>query len=514
MLTLRKEPETASSQTDAAFIPTAAEPNAGVQSQSFTKRAWTRRVLALTTLIALLVAAFVADRVFGPADLKLPWLDPARAYLNRKLDGLMPAAASRTTFEFAPAVRGSLSVEVNATGSLRPVSIVRVSTQQGGVVEEIFVDFTSEVKKGQMLARFDSATQKLEAARIKTEMEIAELDLRLHEVRHGLRATDPETLKKITLARDAEVKAVREQLEIARANSERVRALTEKGAAPARALEEAESRVSATIQQVETVKANAVRSEADMRAAISVLEQSEIEHAMKQKAVEQARQRYQKAGIEVERGVIHSPVDGTVVWKAVEVGQTISVATDPPTLFYIAQDLTEMQVEATVDEADIAKVHVGQRATYTVSGFPGRVFEGVVRQIRTGSDALYGNKGNASAAVGYIVVISALNKKRELFPGMTASVRIQSQLVSEQWLVPNQALRISERMASEHKMGPPPAPGLVPLFLFTAEKKMTMSWVRPGPTDGTHTAVGQKHPHIGEGIQYVIARRSVSDARP
>lgn len=406
------------------------------------------------------------------------------------------------------AARGNISVAVNATGNLRPVSIVRVSTQQGGVVDEIFVDFTSEVRKGQLLATFNSETQKIDLENAKVEVKQALLEYDQAKIRHQAKERFPETLRKSMNSAKAEVNAAEISLNVEENAHRRQVVLAERGIVSQKSVEGSSARVASAKQNIERARAAYARSLADYEDALGAISQSRLDVEEKQNAIELARNRLERAEINLERTKIFSPVDGTIVWKALDVGQTISVNVELPTLFYIAQDLAEMQVEASVDEADIAKIRLGQTAKYTVSAYPGRVFEGKVKQIRTGSDALYGTKSSVSSAVSYIVVITAPNNERMLFPGMTASVRIESSLVENQWLVPNQALRVAQALAKAGNIQAPNDKSLFPLFIVNSGGQPAVTWVRPGPSDGTYTAVGPDHPHINDKVQYIIARRS------
>lgn len=246
-----------------------------------------------------------------------------------------------------PAKLDSIEVTVTATGEIQPVYKVDVGTQVSGKVEKLYVDFNSEVKKGDLLAELDRST-----------------------------------LSEQVQQSEAQVSNAQSNLTLAQRTYDRTKSLFDNKAATREALDAAEDELIRAKNQLVTAKSN-----------------------------------YQKAKVDLGYAMIYSPISGVVLNKAVEEGQTVASSFNTPTLFTIANNLTEMQVEANVDEADIGQVKVGQPVTFTVDAFPEDVFTGTVKQVRLEPTV-------TSNVVTYTVIIDAPNPEEKLFPGMTASVSI------------------------------------------------------------------------------------------
>ncbi len=246
-----------------------------------------------------------------------------------------------------PAKLDSIEVTVTATGEIQPVYKVDVGTQVSGKVEKLYVDFNSEVKKGDLLAELDRST-----------------------------------LSEQVQQSEAQVSNAQSNLTLAQRTYDRTKSLFDNKAATQEALDAAEDELIRAKNQLVTAKSN-----------------------------------YQKAKVDLGYAMIYSPISGVVLNKAVEEGQTVASSFNTPTLFTIANNLTEMQVEANVDEADIGQVKVGQPVTFTVDAFPEDVFTGTVKQVRLEPTV-------TSNVVTYTVIIDAPNPEEKLFPGMTASVSI------------------------------------------------------------------------------------------
>ncbi len=269
---------------------------------------------------------------------------------------------------------------VTATGYVQPVDKVDIGTQVSGVIEKIYVDFNSLVKKGQLLAELDKST----------------LTEKLTQANAGLVSAESD-------------------LTFAQQNFDRVKMLYENKAA----------------------------TEAAYEQAVNTLAQSKTNLANAKANVHQAK-------VNLGYAEIYSPISGIVLNRAVEQGQTVAASFNTPTLFTIANDLTKMQVEANVDEADIGQVKLGQKVTFTVDSYSDDTFEGTVAQIRLQPTV-------TNNVVTYTVIISAPNPDEKLFPGMTASVSIVT--CSEEGLtVLTEALNFkpSDEVLKHEKLPPMP----------------------------------------------------------
>ncbi len=296
------------------------------------------------------------------------------------------------SYRMAKIERGAIVSGVSASGTLAAVVTVQVGSQISGLVKEILVDFNSEVRQGQLIARLDPATFE---ARLKQ----AEADLAL--ARASVKTQQASVMKSRASLANTEKDLTRQ------------RALSKEGYAAAATLEKSQS-------AYDTARAELGMAQAQVENAEAMV--------MKQEAVVNA------ARIDLDRTYIRAPVDGTVISRDVDVGQTVAATMSAPVLFKIAQDLHKMQVEVRVDEADVGRIREGQRASFTVDSFQGRTFIGSVSQIRKAAMTIQN-------VVTYSVLVSADNDDLRLLPGLTANVRIVIDERSNVLKIPNAALR-------------------------------------------------------------------------
>jgi HlyD family secretion protein len=281
-------------------------------------------------------------------------------------------------FKTAKTVRGDLRAVVTATGTVSAVTTVQVGTQVSGTIKELFVDFNSSVKKGQLLARIDP-----------------------------------------TLS-EAKVAQARANLQAALANVEKAEA----------SLADANR----TLERNKTLFAGNYIARSDLDTA-----DTNRATALAQLSVAKAQVEQQKAALTQEETTLHytrilSPVDGTIISRNVDIGQTVAASFQTPTLFSIAQDLTRMQIDTNVDEADIGRIKVGQQVQFTVDAYPDTTFPGRVSEIRNAPTTI-------SNVVTYDVVVRVSNPELQLKPGMTANVSIITAQEKGALKIPNAALR-------------------------------------------------------------------------
>lgn len=309
-------------------------------------------------------------------------------------------------YRLAKVERGSITAAVSASGTLNPVVSVQVGSQVSGQVQEINVDYNSQVKKDQLIARInpDSFTLRVNQA-------MADLD--------AARATVMTQRANVAVL-EAELARTRINLADAQRDLERNKMLFEKSFISKAVLDKAQAVFDATGQQVKGAQAQLAVGESQVRNGQAQVQQREAQ-------LSQAR-------VDLDRTMIRAPVDGIVVKKSVEPGQTVAASLQSPELFVIAQDLRDMQVETSIDEAEVGRVRVGQAATFTVDSFPGRTFSGKVSQVRKAALVVQN-------VVTYIAVIATSNSDLSLFPGMTANVRIIVDKRDNTLRIPNAALR-------------------------------------------------------------------------
>jgi HlyD family secretion protein len=341
---------------------------------------------------------------------------------------------SSTRYRTVPAARGNLLLTVSATGNLNAVVTVQVGSQVSGNIMELNADFNSHVTKGQVVARIDPTlfqarvTQSeaaLEAARISVTNARAQIEQRkaeLAEAQANLAAASAGVLRAQAALLDAKVKYERRQT------------LYKTALIAKEDLETAQATYDTAVGGLDAAKAQESAARQAISAANAQVEVAQALYSSAQADVRQADAALAQARTDLDHTFIRAPVDGVVVARNVDVGQTVAASLQAPTLFQIAQDLTKMQVDTSVSEADIGKLQPGQPATFTVDAYPGRVFHGTVREIRKAPI-------NVQNVITYDAVIAVDNPDLKLFPGMTATVRIVTGRRDDVLRVPNAALR-------------------------------------------------------------------------
>jgi HlyD family secretion protein len=336
--------------------------------------------------------------VIAGAAVALGLIGTAYWYFNSR-----PAQAS---FRLAKIERGSLVAAVSSTGTLNPVVSVQVGSQVSGQIKEIFVDYNSVVKQGDVIARIDPDSFALRVNQALADLEAG-------------RATAL-TQRANVAALQAEVSRAQVALAEAERDLKRNQLLVEKGFVSQAILEKSQSAVAIARENVKTAQAQRAVGDAQVRNGEALVKQRESQLA--------------QAKVDLERTTIRAPVDGIVISRSVDAGQTVAASLQAPILFLIARNLTDMQVEASIDEAEIGRVAVGQDTTFTVDSFPGRTFSGKIMQVRKAAQVVQN-------VVTYIAVISAPNPDQALLPGMSANVRIITAQRNDVAKLPNAALR-------------------------------------------------------------------------
>ena len=316
------------------------------------------------------------------------------------------AAAEAPQLRTAKVERGRLVATVAASGTLAATVQVQVSSQVSGQIREVFADFNSEVKKGQLLARLDPET-------FEYRVRQAEADVEATRAQVGVQQAT-------VAARQSDVSRVTINLDEARRDLARKTDLVERNFISPAEADRARAVYRALEQELVSARAQLELAQAQVRNARAVVQQREAQLA--------------SARVDLGRTQIRAPVDGVVIKRSIEPGQTVAVSLQAPELFLIAQNLRDMQVEVSIDEAEVSRVRVGQGTTFTVDAFPGRTFEGTVRQVRKASKS-------EQNVITYTAVVSAENEAQALLPGMTANVRIVTDVRENALKVPNAALR-------------------------------------------------------------------------
>jgi HlyD family secretion protein len=302
--------------------------------------------------------------------------------------------------------RGALAAVVAASGTLNAVTTVQVGSQVSGQIKEILADFNTPVKKDQIIARIDPSSFELRVSQARADVEAARSAVAVQ--------------RSALAAQQAELARLKVNLLDAERDYQRKKSLVERNFISPADRDKAKTLFDATREQLRAAQAQAKVNEAQVDSALA--------------AVKQREALLRQAEVDLEKTIIRAPVDGTVILRNVDAGQTVAASLQAPVLFTIAQDLHDMQVEAAIDEADVGRLRVGQHASFTVDAFPRRNFSGEIRQIRK-------SPLNVQNVISYTVVISAANPDLALLPGMTANVRVEVDRRDNALKVANAALR-------------------------------------------------------------------------
>jgi HlyD family secretion protein len=346
-------------------------------------------------------------------------------------------------FRTEKVVRGDITEAVTATGTVNAVTTVLVGTQVSGTVQKIHADFNSRVKNGQLIAEIDPSTFDAQVEQAKANV----LNARGNYAKAEASLADAQR----TLARNKELFA--------------------KGYIPRSDLDTAET-------NVETSAAQSASMKASIAQAVAALSMAET------------NLRYTK---------IVSPVDGTVISRNVDVGQTVAASFQTPTLFTIAQDLTKMQIDANVDESDIGRIKLGQDVDFMVDAYPEVTFKGKVSQVRSAPITVQN-------VVTYDVVVKVDNPELKLLPGMTANVTLIISVKKDVLKVPNAALRfrpVEKEKSAGGKKGQT-------VYIAENDKPKRVS-VTAGTSDGTVTEIVSVE--IKEGQEVILEALGAKDGK-
>jgi HlyD family secretion protein len=352
-------------------------------------------------------------------------------------------------YKTAAVTRGDLTVIVTATGTVQPVNQVDVGTEISGTIRTVDVDYNDRVKVGQVLARID--TDKLQAQVLQSQSTLESVQAKLIEAQ-------------------ATVVEARDNLE----RFKRVREMSG-GKVPSQR----------EFDGADAIHKRALSNEATLKAQIS--------EAKWKLSIDQTN---------LSKAVIRSPINGVVLKRQVEPGQTVAASLQTPVLFTIAESLAQMEVQVDVDEADVAQVKVGQPAAFTVDGYPGRTFSALVKQVRYGPETVQG-------VVTYKTLLAVDNSDLALRPGMTATANVTVKRTANILLVPNVALRFLPPAPEQEaqtsgslisRLFPRPPPTSRPRDIADAKSKQQRVWilrdrqpfavaVNTGSTDGVMTEI-------------------------
>lgn len=362
---------------------------------------------------------------------------------------------SAVQYRTAKVERGSISAFVTANGTINPVITVLVGSQVSGTIQKLYADYNSRVKMGQLIAQIDPAIFQAQVSQAKAKVENARAALLNAQADIASARSNIESSK-------ANVIKAGVAVDDTKRNLNRSLELFSRNLISASDRDSTQTAYDSAVAQLEAARATQKASEAQLEAA-----QAKLESARAQ--IKQTEAELELAQVNLDHTRITAPVNGIVISRNVDVGQTVAASLQAPTLFTIAQDLTEMQVDTNVSEADIGRVAVGQETTFSVDAFPNLTFQGKVTDIRNAPVTVQN-------VVTYNVVIRVKNPELKLRPGMTANASILVARRDNVLRIPNAALRFRPDFARKEttpsQKGPAPAAAPAPTQSAVSPEKI------------------------------------------
>jgi HlyD family secretion protein len=415
-------------------------------------------------------------------------------------------------FQTATLERGSVQASISATGNCNPVVTVQVGSQVSGDIKALYADFNTKVKKGQLVAeidpqpfqaRVDQAKAFLDSAHTavaSAQAQMAKADADLASARASVANQKAAIAKAKAAANDAASKLASEK------------SLFQDGIVAKQDFDTAQSTNDQAAAEQDAAVAQLDAANHQVQSAQATYQLAKTQLASAQAQVAQAQASLAQSQLDLDHTKIIAPVDGTVIARQMDVGQTVAASFQAPTIFQIAQDLTKMQVDTNVDEADVGQVKMGQPARFTVDAYPGTTFQGAVTQIREAPI-------NVQNVITYDVVVGVPNPDLKLFPGMTANVKILTNEADAALKIPNAALRFRPAdlpaPTSVHAAGRKQQADGTTVWVLGQDGKPRPVNVTLGISDGLYTAVNAGDLKPGDKvITASLAKTSTSAPAP
>jgi HlyD family secretion protein len=350
--------------------------------------------------------------------------------------GYAGRGAAKVQYRTGKVEKGEVIEGVAASGTVQPTVLVQVGTQVSGVIEKLNVDFNSKVTKGEVIALLDSRRMASQITADEAQIASARAALEKAKAQVIQARADLGRTKATVDQSQSDVERVQALLTQAQKDLERQKTLVDKKLVAVSDYDAAVALVGSLEAQLKSSKATVVQSQAQVAVGEATVQADEAAVSVADAAVTQAQAALVGDKINFDYATIVSPVDGVVVSRNVDVGQTVASSLSAPTLFLIAQDLTQVEIQASVPEADVGKLHEQQKVHFTVDAYTDKTFEGEVRQVRLASTTV-------SNVVTYTVIVKAKNPDGLLFPGMTANATFEVRKSDPDALkVPATALRL------------------------------------------------------------------------
>jgi HlyD family secretion protein len=360
------------------------------------------------------------------------WATPvARPWLPGWAGGV---AEQGPRLRLAEVDRGAISAVVAATGTVNPVLSVQVGSQLSGQIREIFADFNTRVTAGQAVARLDTRTIEARQAAAQADVQAAIAAVAVAQAGAEKADADLGSARAQLLAARARLESSDSQVRDGESELRRAQDLRARGVNAERDLTRAQFVVERLRAEAAGARAAVAQQEAMLLGAEATLRTSGAQVAAAQAAQAQRTALLQQVEVDLANAMIRTPIDGVIVSRNIDIGQTVAASLQSPILFQIAANLDEMEVWATVDESDIGRIRPGQEVSFTVAAHPGANLRGTVKDIRLAPTTVQN-------VVTYTVVVNAPNTGGRMLPGMTATLRIVTDQRASAIRVPNAALR-------------------------------------------------------------------------
>src|SRR5499426_4501430 len=411
---------------------------------------------------------------------RLVWIVALMVVLTAGPSGAWFYAQSRGNpprFRTAKIERGPLTATVSATGTLNAVVTVQVGSQVSGQIKELFADFNSLVKRNQLVARIDPEKFQAAVAQAKAQVHMAKANVLNQRALGEKTRADLANSHAALAAAKAQTAKAQVAVVDSRRTLQRNQDLRRRGFIAQADEDTAQATYDSAVAQAESAKAQEEAQASQIRSAEAQLRVVEAQLQSAIANVSQQEAGLRQAQVDLDHTEIRAPVDGVVVSRTVDVGQTVAASLQAPTLFTIAQDLTQMQVETNVDEADVGRIKEGQVATFTVDAYPSQIMRGTVRDIRSAPITVQN-------VVNYNAVIAVDNPELKLKPGMTATVSILVAQREHVLKIPKAALRFQPQLTPKEREQ----------FVTAFQQRQAMH--APGSTGATLRRAWQNTPKV------------------
>src|SRR6266567_68398 len=313
-------------------------------------------------------------------------------------------------YQTVPVERGNILSSISATGNANAVVTVLVGSQVSGNIKALHADFNSKVTKGQLIAEIDPQVFQARVDQARAALDSARSAVANAQAGVAKAAADVASSRAAAANQNAQVVKAQAAVNDAKSKAAARATLFKEGIMSKEDSDTAQTTYDEAVAEVNATKAQVDASQSAIQAVMAQKTAAETQLRSAQAQVAQAQANLVQANLDLDHTRITAPVDGTVIARNMDVGQTVAASFQAPTIFSIAQDLTKMQVDTNVDERDISRVKLGQQATFTVDAYPTRTFTGTVAQIRQAPI-------NVQNVVTYDVVVAVPNPDQKLLPG-------------------------------------------------------------------------------------------------